>query len=97
MPLPHNWTLNEVLALSLVPRIKSVDLRNLVERYVSLEALLQAAPSEIQKARITSDTLFTSTTSASLLEAANKQQELCNNHTVRVVSFWDEDYPQLLK
>lgn len=97
MPLPHNWTLNDVLALSLVPRIKSVDLRNLVERYASLDALLQAAPSEIQKARITSDTLFTSTTSASLLEAANKQQELCNNHTVRVVSFWDDDYPQLLK
>jgi DNA processing protein len=97
MPLPHNWTLNEVVALSLVPRIKSVDLRNLVERYVSLEALLQAAPVEIHKARLTSDTLFASTTASSLLEAADKQCELCDTQNVRIISFWDDDYPALLK
>lgn len=98
MPLPHHWTLDEVLALSLVPRIKSVDLRHLAERYVSLEALLHAAPAEIHKARIASDTLFSGTvTASSLMEAAHKQHELCNSQQVRIVSFWDDDYPALLK
>lgn len=96
MPLPHHWTLEEVLALSLVPRMRAVDLRGLVEQYASLEALLQAAPPELQKVRLGNDTLF-SRSSSNLLEAAEKQLVLCEENSVQIVSYWDEEYPALLK
>ncbi len=96
MPLPNHWTLQEILALSLVPRMRAVDLRKFVEEYVSLEALLQAAPTELQKVRLGNDTLFSQTT-ATLLEAADKQLSLCEESSVRILTFWDDEYPALLK
>jgi DNA processing protein len=97
MSLPNHWTLDEILALSLVPRLKAVDLRNMVECYASLEALLQAAPPELKKAQILTDTLFTATTAATLLEKSAEQREFCERENVQIVAFWDDNYPALLR
>lgn len=95
--LPNNWTLEEILALSLVPRLKAVDLRAMVQRYDSLEALLQAYPPELRKAQVLTDTLFAATTAVTLREAAQAQMELCERENVRILPFWDAEYPAMLK
>ncbi|TAE26434.1 MAG: DNA-protecting protein DprA [Candidatus Kapaibacterium sp.] len=46
------WSQSEILALSLVPKMRSVDLRRFVDEYASLTALLHAAPPEVRKAKI---------------------------------------------
>jgi DNA processing protein len=58
MPLPNAWTHADILALSLAPRMKSVDLRRLVQEYDSLDALVLAVPHEITKSHIRQDELF---------------------------------------
>jgi DNA processing protein len=107
MFIPNQWTLEEVLALSLVPRMKAVDLRRLVEEYDSLTALLLAAPNELVKAKIFSasteqDTLFAGSRSASsvydaLMQEAAAQMLVCKREDVQICSYWNEEYPALLK
>jgi DNA processing protein len=111
MFLPNNWTIAEILALSLVPRMRSVDLRRLVEEYASLAALLQAAPAELVKAKVFSasaeqDSLFAESRIASrsassvydaLMNDAALQIQTCEREGVVMTSFWNEEYPALLK
>lgn len=113
------WSLDDILALSLVPKMRSVDLRRFVEEYASLSALLHAQPPELKKAKIfeshtAQDSLFgysveqgnttlpSKTRSAAsvydeLLLTAEVQKQLCATEDVRIVSYWDEAYPPLLK
>lgn len=113
------WSLAEILALSLVPKMRSVDLRRFVEEYASLTALLKAMPPELRKAKLfdaaqqaastlitEQDSLFpvsssTRRTAASvydaLLSEAHAQEQQCASEDVRIVSYWDEEYPPLLK
>lgn len=112
------WSNEEILALSLVPKMRSVDLRHFVENHSSLTSLLQTSPPELKKAKlflsaeheITSelqqDNLFegqaisrrtVSSVYDELMQNAHTQQQLCTLEDVRIVSFWDEEYPALLK
>jgi hypothetical protein len=98
MALPNHWTLDEVLALSLVPRMRAVDLRRLVDEYDSLAALLQAAPPELMKAKIFSataeqDSLFAGSRSVtgvfdSLMNDALAQMTICQSEDIHIVSYW---------
>jgi DNA processing protein len=97
MPLPNSWTLDDVLALSLHPQTKARDARSLVERYASLEALLHSAPEELSKARATNGSLFAAAQVDELRRNAAQQRELCAQSGVQTISFWDDEYPALLK
>ncbi len=89
MPLPHNWTSEDILALSLA-RIKGPLLRRLVEQCMSLDEAVAAADSA-------QGGLFADGKPALLRERAEQQAELCSRTHVRILTLWHEQYPVLLR
>lgn len=97
MALPHSWTQDELLGLTLLPRVKATAIRHAVERYESLSAMLDDAPPDFEHVGIIRGSLFPSRVRESILALADEQHSLCQMRGVRLVSFWDEDYPMLLR
>lgn len=97
MPLPNAWTREEILGLSLLPRIKAVTVRQCVEQRASLGELLQTPLPELDKVGIVRGSLFPSRVQENIQVATQKQHELCEQNSVRIVTFWDDDYPSYLR
>jgi DNA processing protein len=97
MPLPHSWTHDDVWGLSLLPRMKATALRAAVERYESLEALLEDAPPEFANVGILRGTLFPSRAQDNIRDVLEAQRERCELAATRTVTYWDDDYPALLR
>ncbi len=89
MPLPHNWTPEDILALSLA-RTKGPLLRRLVEHCSSLDEAVTVADSA-------QSGLFAESKPALLRERAGQQAELCSRHSVDILTIWDDCYPVLLR
>lgn len=96
MALPHNWTANDVLALSLA-KLKSTTVRRVVEQYASLEQAIAASPEELAEHGLAENSMFVADTLASMQHAAQQQYELCKRNAVRITTLWDSDYPTLLR
>lgn len=97
MPLPSAWTLQDILGLSLMPRIKATVLRRFVEQFFSLEELLSSEHPELTKVGIYAHSLFPAKIMTEIYDLANKQQDLCKHCGVSIVTYWDDDYPQYLR
>ncbi len=90
-----SWTTGDILALSHVRGINSVVVRQLVERYSSLEECLEHASLPSFRRLIQRD-LFSPPLKERLSRAAEHQLALCEKSGTRVVSIWDSEYPSLL-
>ncbi|HYF04404.1 MAG TPA: DNA-processing protein DprA [Patescibacteria group bacterium] len=97
MALPHKWTADDILTLTYIRGLNSNTLRQIVERYESLETLLNSELPPQLAAKIFQGNLFADSLLKTLREQADKQKELCDKANVYIVSFWDNDYPELLK
>lgn len=96
MALPHNWTADDILALSLA-KIKSTVVRRVVEQYPSLANAIAASPEELAEHGIADNSLFLEDTLAALHSAVQQQRALCEHHAVHIATLWDDDYPTLLR
>lgn len=96
MALPHSWTLDDVLALSLA-KLKSTTLRRMVEHYASLAEALEASPEELAAHGLAQNSMFVADTLAGMHSAAQRQQELCERNGICMITLWDEQYPALLR
>lgn len=96
MPLPHNWTLDDILALSLA-RVKGSALRRIVDTTSSLEEAIAHNYDLLAPHGLSTDSLFTNETLAALRQRAGEQQQQCNRAGVEIVTIWHDTYPALLK
>ncbi|KXB97218.1 MAG: hypothetical protein AA908_07900 [Chlorobi bacterium NICIL-2] len=94
--LPGMWTRQEILALSLVRGMQGVDLRRAVESCRSLEHVLAEPPPSIERI-VRQEELFGQRNMAVLLERAQEHVAALAAFGARAVTFWDEDYPALLR
>jgi DNA processing protein len=95
--LPHSWKREDVLGLSLLPRVKAVSVRAAVERYASLDELIDAAPPEFEQVGIIRGSLFPSRILGNIHALAAEQLERCAARNARFITLWDEEYPALLR
>lgn len=96
MALPHNWTVDDILALSLA-KLKSTALRRMVERYSSLAEAIAASPEELAAHGLADNSLFAADTLAAIQNAAQQQRELCERGSIGITTLWDKQYPALLR
>lgn len=96
MPLPCNWTLDDLLALSLA-RIKGPALRQIVDTTSSLEEAVTQGHEALAAHGLSDDSLFTADTLAALRGRALEQREHCSRSGVDIITIWDDNYPALLK
>lgn len=97
MALPYQWTTDDILALTYIRGLNSNTLRQIVERYESLEILLKSELPPQLAAKINQGNLFGDSLLKTLRSKADEQLELCDKADVYIVPYWDNDYPTLLK
>lgn len=96
MAIHANWTLKDLMILSLVKGLKYGTIKSIIESYSSLVSFIDSREfNEITK-KLSERGLFDSTIDL-LSDEADRQLELCEKAECRLVSFWDSDYPYYLK
>ncbi len=96
MPIPANWTIEEILALTYHKGINSELKRKIIEQYTSFPHFLDSKLPPALEAKVKSNDLFNAGVK-SLVSEANWQLDLCEKNKSRAITLWDEDYPELLK
>ncbi len=94
--LPGGWTHRDVVALSLLRGVQSVDVRATVAECASLEDALAAPPSRLERL-VRQDELFAARSADVLRERAEQQLHGLAAIGAEAVTFWDERYPALLR
>jgi DNA processing protein len=95
--IPNSWTREDVLGLSLLPRVKAIAVRGAVERFAGLEAMIEAAPPEFEHVGIIRGSLFPSRVIDNIRDLAAEQLERCAARKVQIITLWDEEYPAMLR
>ncbi|MCS7000207.1 MAG: DNA-processing protein DprA [Candidatus Kapabacteria bacterium] len=95
-PLPDGWSRQDILALALVRGLASVDIRTAVEECPSLEAAMAHPPPRMEK-RLRQEHLFDPLQPEELRRRAQEHSERLAALNARAVTFWDDDYPALLR
>ena len=99
MSLPGNWNLEDILTLNYTKGINSSMLKKAVETYESFGELLDSGDvlflDKINQHEIFDD--LTSSAWGSVREESKRQLEFLNDEKNRIITIWDDDYPELLK
>ncbi len=94
MSLLKQWTDREILALSFVRGINTTKQIQIIQQFKSLDDFFKS--NQVGKyLKLQNDEIFVPTNN--IYDFADKQLELCEKHQVNLISFWDNDYPNLLK
>ena len=94
MSVPGNWKIEEILSLTYYKKVNLSLIYRAVETFTCLDELLNPRKKNDISDFFSKNELFE--TKVNPLEEANIQIELCEKRSVNIVSFWDENYPQLL-
>jgi DNA processing protein len=92
MTLRANWTKEDFLKLTFLRSYSSADLVKIIESYDSFKAFRESDSPYAQKLRQVE--IFQND---KIDIEAERQIELCSKNNYQIISFWDEDYPELLK
>ncbi len=83
------WTRRDILALTLAFRKKAGQVREIVETYATLREYVRYRPQEELSLNVSIiDQAY---------QMADHQIAVCNRHMIAIVTWWDNEYPQLLK
>lgn len=96
MTLKHNWTTKEILALSFLKGLNSIEKIQLVENTDSLQNITLTNLTKILQFKLSQNSLFDKNNKI-LLEKAEEQLDQCNQNNVKIVTIIDNNYPILLK
>lgn len=86
-----------LLRLWSVPRIGSQRIRNLIARFKNPDAVLRASPRELVEIEGIDKTLAYQIKNKSDPQFAAKQMQMMKKVNARLISFWDKNYPSMLK
>lgn len=96
MPLPGNWTFEDILTLSFFRKINTAKLRAIVKRFNSLADALDYDGSDVLVSEFKQTQIFVDSVAVAR-DRAREQIEISAKHGSRIITYWDEDYPILLK
>lgn len=93
MQLPKNWNLTDIFALTLVKGVTSSRIRNLVDKFDSYDSFIN---SEYAQQFVPLQDDFFNIRDSYKTKAEDCISK-CVQEGVTIISFWDTDYPALLK
>ncbi|MBI5324387.1 MAG: DNA-protecting protein DprA [Ignavibacteriae bacterium] len=99
MTEPGNWNLEDILTFSYTKGVNSSLLRKAVEGHESLAELLESGDGLFAD-KINQHELFNDIKSSvwgSAREEAKRQIEYADDNNCKIVTIWDDNYPELLK
>ncbi|MBM2815836.1 MAG: DNA-protecting protein DprA [Ignavibacteria bacterium] len=96
MPLPQNWTIRDILALTYVKGINATLLKNSIESYSGVDELLEKSNSALGS-KLRQTEIFSTPKEIFSNPEIEKQLEICSQKGYKIISLWDDDYPQYLK
>ncbi len=94
--IPNNWDLNQILMLTYAKVGNYNILKQIVESTDSLDAFLQGDIKGELLLKIQQKELFP-TSKISLLSELDIQLDSAQKSNAKIISIWDDDYPELLK
>lgn len=96
MPLPQDWTTENILIMAFSRLLSNPKLISAVEKFHSFGAFLKTESGLELKRRLENKQLFPDSGS-DIMSEVQKQLEICEEKDYRIVSYWDENYPELLR
>jgi DNA processing protein len=95
MTLPNHWTDDEFLILYLNKHLQAHQIRNIIDRYDSLSKFLDSPQSNL----IINDTNLFETLEhkEKIKDSIPKFIEKCQKLDIQAITFWDNQYPELLR
>ncbi|MCX7929101.1 MAG: DNA-processing protein DprA [Chlorobi bacterium] len=90
------WSRRDILALALLRGVQGVDIRSAVEERPSLETVFTDPPPHLQRI-LRQDELFSARDIDALRTRADQMLTQLAAIDARAVTFWDDDYPALLR
>ena len=94
MSLLKNWSDKEILSLGLIKGINSARQIQIVEKFASLDEFMKSEQL-FKYSKMQSEDIFGN--KIENLDFADKQIEQCTKNNVKLISIWDDTYPELLK
>ncbi len=85
------------MTLAHIPGVGPNRMRKLIAHFGTPEGVLSASPSELKATRSLDEKTAQNFAAGIDNSFAGRQLSLMEKHGVRLISFWDEDYPSLLK
>ena len=86
-----------LIALTSIPKIGPILAKNLISYCGSVEAVFDESFRNLVKIPGIADTLAKSIRNAEVLASAKKNVDVCNKKGIRLLSFYEDEYPQRLK
>lgn len=96
MGLPRDWNLEEILALTYYRKCDPAVLKEAVESYSSLNNLLSSKTPPKLSMVFKQGELFPKS-STNIDVEAKLQIQRCRDSGYRIITFWDDEYPELLR
>ena len=96
----NNSSISDLLKLSFVPLISSTRLRNLVHHFKETKFIFKATYEDLLKVDLINEKSAKSIKEfdfAKIQKEVDEQWKLIEKFNVRVLTFWDEEYPEKLK
>ncbi len=89
-----DWKTEEIIGLVQAKGINTNQIRDFIEKYGSLDELCERKPYVASK--LAQKNIFNKKT-YSPFDFGKQQVELCEKYDIKIISYWDEQYPRLLK
>lgn len=87
-----DWTINDFLKLTFLRSFTNVDLLKIIETYHSFEEFVNSESPFAHKLRQLEIFQINK-----LEDEVSHQNDVCQKNNFNIISFWDNDYPELLK
>ncbi len=89
-----NWNINDILKIKETKTLNIHEIISIVEQFDSLNTFRNSSHPLVHKLN---PSLLFSDNKKLIEDNVNKNLELCEKHNIKLISFWDEEYPFLLK
>lgn len=91
------WNLADKLSLSFIKGLNSNFYKTLINKYESFDDLLDNINTEPILSKIVQNSLFNSIEFSNLRDSANREIEACQKESIRIIDYWNDDYPNILR
>ena len=95
--MKKDWSLLDKLALTYFKGVNAFQIKILVEKYNSFFELFDNIRNEPIISKTLQISLFNNEKPQIYLDSANKEIEACAKHKIRLIDFWSDEYPAILK
>jgi DNA processing protein len=93
----ENFSHFDLLKLALIPKISSTRLRNLIGHFKSPTAVLNADLNELKKVDLVDQKIASSIIQCDNNDKVKEQFEKLEKVNAKIITFWDDSYPEQLK